>query len=168
MPAPGLDDNLSVSKAREPILVETFAAKPTIERFDVRILIRLARLDQPQCDLSFVCQANIARPQNSLPLSVRKTRANSSSAWSSTRSPCERDERGANRTASASPGRSLTAGFGWQRLGSYAAPARHGDYEEPFPRVKSLESEVSSPLRESAPACGPVGQAVDSGSKSER
>src|SRR5690606_9065297 len=34
----------------EPMLVEAFVAEPTVEAFDVRVLRRLARLDQHQLD----------------------------------------------------------------------------------------------------------------------
>ena len=34
------------AQTREPVLVETLVAEPAVERFDIGVLIRLARLDQ--------------------------------------------------------------------------------------------------------------------------
>jgi hypothetical protein len=46
--SPRLDDRPSVSQAREPVFVQTLVAQSTVERFDLGILVRLARLDQAQ------------------------------------------------------------------------------------------------------------------------
>jgi chromate transporter len=43
---PGINDDLGVREAREPVLVQALVAEAAIERFDVRVLRRLARLDQ--------------------------------------------------------------------------------------------------------------------------
>ena len=39
-----------MGRAREPVLVETLVAGPAVERFDVGVLVRPARLDQTQRD----------------------------------------------------------------------------------------------------------------------
>ena len=52
-------------QAREPVLVQALVAEPAIERFDVGVLRRLARLDQTQRDSARVRPLSIARPQNS-------------------------------------------------------------------------------------------------------
>ena len=39
-----------MGRAREPVLVETLVAEPAVERFDVGVLVRPARLDQTQRD----------------------------------------------------------------------------------------------------------------------
>ena len=44
--SPGLDEDLGMGQTREPVLVETLVAEPAVERFDIGVLIRLARLDQ--------------------------------------------------------------------------------------------------------------------------
>jgi hypothetical protein len=46
--APGLDDDLGMSQAREPVLVETLVAESPVERLDVRILVGLPRLNEAQ------------------------------------------------------------------------------------------------------------------------
>ena len=45
---PSFDDGLGVGQASEPVIIQAFIAQATIERLDVRILIRLAWLDQAQ------------------------------------------------------------------------------------------------------------------------
>ena len=68
-----LDQRSGLQQIREQVFVQAFVAKPTVEGFDVRVLVRFARLDQTQTHASRVRQATIALPQNSLPLSVRIT-----------------------------------------------------------------------------------------------
>ena len=38
-----------MGQTREPVLVETLVAEPAVERFDIGVLMRLARLDQAFC-----------------------------------------------------------------------------------------------------------------------
>ena len=40
---------------QEPVLVEAFIAQPAVERFDVGVLVRLARFDQAQRYLVRMC-----------------------------------------------------------------------------------------------------------------
>jgi hypothetical protein len=53
------------------VFVEAFIAKPSVERFDVGVLIRLARLNQAQLHAASWAHATMALPQNSFPLSLR-------------------------------------------------------------------------------------------------
>ena len=47
---PCTDYHPSVVEADEPMLVQAFVAQPTIEGFDVRVLVGLARFDQAQAN----------------------------------------------------------------------------------------------------------------------
>ena len=47
---PGFDEDLRMGQTREPVLIEALVAEPAVERFDIRVLVRLARLDQAQRD----------------------------------------------------------------------------------------------------------------------
>ena len=51
----GLDEDLRMGQTREPVLIEALVSEPAVERFDIRILVRLARLDQPQRDAARMC-----------------------------------------------------------------------------------------------------------------
>ena len=55
--SPGFDDGLRVGQTRKPVLVEAFITEPTVERFDVGVLIRFARFDQAQRDTAVVREA---------------------------------------------------------------------------------------------------------------
>lgn len=70
---PCFDDCPGVQQVGEPVFVEALVAQTTVEGFDVGVLVRLARFDQPQLYAVFVRHVTIALPQNSLPLSVRMT-----------------------------------------------------------------------------------------------
>lgn len=43
---PGADHSSGMVEAGEPVLVQPLVAQPSIERFDVGVLVGLARLDQ--------------------------------------------------------------------------------------------------------------------------
>ena len=51
---PCFDDCPGVQQVGEPVFVEALVAQTTVERFDVGVLVRLARFDQPQLYTSFV------------------------------------------------------------------------------------------------------------------
>lgn len=72
-PAPSFDDHTGVCQAGEPVFVQAFLPEAAIERFDVGVLVGLAKLDEEQLNTPSVAwaQLSMARPQNSLPLSVR-------------------------------------------------------------------------------------------------
>jgi hypothetical protein len=44
-------------EAHEPVLVQALVAESAVERLDVRVLIRLARLDMSQRDAMTVCSS---------------------------------------------------------------------------------------------------------------
>ena len=48
--APLLDQRPGVQQMGEPMLVEAFVAQSTVEGFDIGVLVRFARLDQPQLE----------------------------------------------------------------------------------------------------------------------
>ncbi len=45
---PRLDEPAGVAQIEEPVLVQAFVSEATVDRFNVRVLIRFARFDQPQ------------------------------------------------------------------------------------------------------------------------
>lgn len=47
-PAPSLDDHTGVCQAAQPMLFHAFLSEAAIERFDVGVLVGLARLDEEQ------------------------------------------------------------------------------------------------------------------------
>ena len=60
---PDRNDGLGVQQAGEPVLVEAFVAQPTVERFDVGVLVGLAGLDQSKRDVVAVGPL-LARAEN--------------------------------------------------------------------------------------------------------
>lgn len=48
IPSPSLDGDSGIRQAREPALVQAFVPEPPVEAFRVRVLHRLARLDEVQ------------------------------------------------------------------------------------------------------------------------
>lgn len=48
LPAPSLDDHTGMCQAGEPVLVQTFLPEAAVERFDVGVLVGLARFDEEQ------------------------------------------------------------------------------------------------------------------------
>ena len=52
--SPGLYDEPGMAQVEKPMLVQAFVPEATVERLDVRVLVRLARLDQTQLYIVFV------------------------------------------------------------------------------------------------------------------
>src|SRR6266567_5525436 len=53
--APRLNRALRIDQAHEPVLVEALVPEPAVEAFDVRVLDRLARIDEVEHDAMAVC-----------------------------------------------------------------------------------------------------------------
>ena len=50
--APSFDDAAGVRQADKPVFIQAFVAELSVETFDLRVLIRLARADERQLDAS--------------------------------------------------------------------------------------------------------------------
>jgi hypothetical protein len=68
-----LDLRAGVLETREPVFVQGLVPQPSIERFDVCVLVRLARLMGRSVMPLRCAQLNITVPLNSGPLSDRIT-----------------------------------------------------------------------------------------------
>jgi hypothetical protein len=70
-PSPAFDLGSGMRQAGKPVFVEAFIAKPSVERFDVGVLIRLPGSIRRSCAPRSCTHAAMAFLQNSFPLSLR-------------------------------------------------------------------------------------------------